>query len=46
MFLGFSKTPMIILNNADIDSACAVAVDGIWGYQGNVLKLPSFSENE
>lgn len=33
-----NKTPMIIFNDADLNSACVTAIDGIWGYQGKVCE--------
>lgn len=34
-----NKIPMIIFNNADLDSACITAIEGVWGYQGNVRMI-------
>ena len=34
-----NKIPMVIFNDADLDSACECAIEAIWGYRGNVSNI-------
>lgn len=33
------SVPILIFNDADLDSACLAAANGIWAYQGNVRNI-------